>query len=70
MMPIITPLRNGDIVEILTSDQSKGPSRDWLKFVKSSSAKTRINQWFKRAERTERAERAERTGTLRITPNR
>ena len=57
MMPIITPLRNGDIVEILTSDQSKGPSRDWLKFVKSSSAKTRINQWFKRAQRDENIER-------------
>ena len=57
MMPIITPLRNGDVVEILTSDQSKGPSRDWLKFVKSSSAKTRINQWFKRAQRTENIEK-------------
>ncbi len=47
MMPIITELHNGDVVEILTSSQSKGPSRDWLKHTNTSSAKDKINAYFK-----------------------
>jgi GTP pyrophosphokinase len=51
MMPIITPLKNGDIVEVITNDNSRGPSRDWLKFIKSTQAKTKILKFFKKRDR-------------------
>ncbi len=57
MMPIITKLNNGDIIEIITTDNSKGPSRDWLKFVQSSSARNKILQWFKKEDREENIEK-------------
>ena len=57
MMPIITKLESGDIVEIITSDNSKGPSRDWLKFVKSTSARNKILNWFKKAQKTQNIEK-------------
>ena len=57
MMPIITQLKTGDIVEIITSDNSKGPSRDRLKTVRTTSAKNKIRGWFKKSQRTENIEK-------------
>ena len=57
MMPIVTKLNSGDIVDIITSENSKGPSRDWLKFVQSTRAKNKIQQWFKKANREENIEK-------------
>ncbi|MGI5939571.1 MAG: RelA/SpoT family protein [Thermoleophilia bacterium] len=51
LVPLTHRLQSGDIVEVLTSKTAQGPSRDWLQFVASSGARSRIRQWFKREKR-------------------
>jgi len=53
MVPYTHILQNGEIVKILTSNSAKGPSRDWLDIIKSSEARNKIRQWFKREKRDE-----------------
>jgi GTP pyrophosphokinase len=53
IVPLNSPLKSGDIVEVMTSKNSNGPSRDWLSFVKSPHARNKIKQYFKKEEKDE-----------------
>ena len=53
LVPFDTRLKNGDIVEVVTAQSAHGPSRDWVKIARSSNARSKIRQWFKRERRDE-----------------
>lgn len=57
IVPLEYSLKNGNIIEVLTSSNSNGPSRDWINIVKSSHAKNKIRQWFKKERREENIEK-------------
>ncbi|AWW25344.1 bifunctional (p)ppGpp synthetase/guanosine-3',5'-bis(diphosphate) 3'-pyrophosphohydrolase [Acetobacterium sp. KB-1] len=57
IVPLNSPLKSGDIVEVMTSKNSNGPSRDWLTFVKSAHARNKIKQYFKKEEKDENVQK-------------
>ena len=66
IVPIDRTLQNGEIVEILTSSASRGPSRDWLNIVKTSAARSKIRAWFKKEKRADNIVMGKATVDLEI----
>ncbi len=61
IVPLNYELKNGDIVEIITTKQPNGPSRDWVKMVRTPQARSRIRQWFKKEQKEENIEKGRET---------
>ena len=68
LVPLDYRLKNGDIVEIVTTKGEHGPSRDWMKIVKTSHAREKIRQWFKRKDRDENIVHGPRVARARAAP--
>lgn len=69
IVPLSHELQNGDIVDVITSSASRGPNIDWLKICKTSQARNKINQWFKKINREENIQKGKEFLEKEMTKN-